>query len=187
MTIGRIKHLRAVSVNGGVGLSFFRAPRYYRAMTVTTLRPLQADYAATLAQVIYESIWQGTAEHYSEAQRRAWAGDAPNPKGWRKKLERMEGIVALQGGTAVGFMTLDAAGLIDLAFVSPIASRQGVGRKLYDAIEQKARCLGVSILTTHASKAAHPFFQGLGWSVLAEQTVFRAGVALTNYKMSKRL
>lgn len=84
-------------------------------------------------------------------------------------------------------MTIDAGGYIDLAFVLPTAAGTGVGRQLYQAIEQKAAALGADVLTTQASKAARPFFEAHGWSVVAEQTVERSGVCLTNYRMRKVL
>jgi putative acetyltransferase len=34
---------------------------------------------------------------------------------------------------------------------------------------------------------ARPFFERQGWSVLAEQTVTKRGVELTNYRMRKAL
>jgi len=99
----------------------------------------------------------------------------------------MAGFVAMQGDTPVGFMTIDRTGLIDLAFVAPDMARQGIGAQLYEAVEDRARSLGVSLLTTDASKAAKPFFTRRGWTVAAEQSVVRRGVELTNYKMHKVL
>ena len=42
-------------------------------------------------------------------------------------------------------------------------------------------------LFTEASKAARPFFEAQGFSVVAEQEVEVRGERLTNYRMEKRL
>jgi putative acetyltransferase len=139
------------------------------------------------AQVFFDAVREGTRGHYTEAQRRAWAGEAPDPQGWRDRLKGMEGFAAEQEGRLVGFMTIDAAGFIDLAFVASAAVGRGVGFQLYRAVEARARELGASVLTTEASRMARPFFERQGWAVMAEQTVVKRGVELTNYKMRKAL
>lgn len=90
-------------------------------------------------------------------------------------------------GTPAGFMTIDASGYIDLAFVRPGALGMGVGWLLYRAIEARAEQLGVVRLTTEASKKARPFFERQGWTVEREQLVVKRGVSLANFKMAKRL
>jgi putative acetyltransferase len=99
----------------------------------------------------------------------------------------MEGFAAEQEGRLLGFMTIDAAGFVDLAFVAPAALGRGVGWHLHRAVEARARELGAWALTTEASRMARPFFERQGWSVLAEQTVTKRGVELTNYRMRKAL
>ena len=156
-------------------------------MSAVTLRALRQEDAPQLAEIFFEAVQVGTREFYDEAQRRAWGGDAPEPEVWHKKLEAVTGFVAETGGQAVGFMTIDATGYIDLAFVRPGHAGLGVGRLLYGAVEEKALSLGATHLTVAASKAAKPFFERQGWSVVEEQSVKRHGVALTNYRMEKFL
>lgn len=84
-------------------------------------------------------------------------------------------------------MTIDAMGFIDLAFVAPAALGQGVGWRLYAAVEARARDLGGAVLTTEASRMARPFFERQGWAVVAEQVVLKRGVGLTNCWMRKAL
>jgi putative acetyltransferase len=152
-----------------------------------TIRPLSVADSHSIAQIFFDAIQLGTRHFYDAGQRNAWAGDAPDPDRWRQKLSGLTGFVAEVDGEAAGFMTIDKTGLIDFAFVAPSAARKGVGRALYEAVEGKARSLDATLLTTHASKAAKPFFMRHGWSVDAEQTVVRHGVALTNFRMSKPL
>ena len=55
-----------------------------------------------------------------------------------------------------------------------------------DAIA-RARAAGVSAFRVEASITARGFFARRGYALKGEQTVFRRGVALTNYQMEKRL
>ena len=158
-----------------------------RAMNRVTIRPLRIEDADDAARIFFEAVHIGTREHYSEDQRRAWGGEAPDPERVRRKLDGMIGFVAEVEGQVQGFMTIDAAGYIDLAFVSPGFSRQGIGHRLYRAVEEKARALGASELTTEASLAARPFFERQGWSLVEEQSLLVRGVSLANFKMRKTL
>ncbi|MFT6090389.1 GNAT family N-acetyltransferase [Sulfitobacter sp.] len=151
------------------------------------IRPLEPTDSAQAVQVFFDAIHRGTADVYSAEQRQAWAGTSPDIDGWRNRFVGVQGFAAETAGQLVGFMTIDETGYIDLAFVSPDAMGQGIGRKLYDAMEDRARAFGVKHATTHASKKARPFFERMGWSVECMQTVEKGDVALTNYKMSKAL
>jgi putative acetyltransferase len=152
-----------------------------------TIRLLHLEDAPQAAQVFFDAVREDTAAVYTEAQRRAWAGNAPDPEGWANRIRGMDGFATEQDGQLVGFMTIDATGHIDLAFVAPQVHGQGVGWRLYAAIEARARKLGATALTTEASRMARPFFERQGWSVLAEQSVIKRDVALTNYRMRKAL
>lgn len=95
--------------------------------------------------------------------------------------------MALADQRPIGFMTLDDAGYIDLAFVAPEFLGQGVGKRLYFAIEQEASDRSIGVLTTEASEKAMPFFRKLGWQLEAPQTVIKHGVEIRNYRMFKDL
>lgn len=151
------------------------------------IRPLSVADSDAIAEIFFDAVHLGTRDLYDSRQRNAWAGDVPDPDGWRQKLNGLTGFVAEVDGKAAGFMTIDNTGLIDFAFVAPFAARKGVGRALYEAVEDKARSLDATILTTHASKAAKPFFMRHGWSVEDEQTVVRNGIAVTGFHMRKPL
>ncbi|UOA28640.1 GNAT family N-acetyltransferase [Pseudosulfitobacter sp. DSM 107133] len=153
-------------------------------MHIRTLTPEDGEAAAA---VFFDAVHNGTADVYSVEQRRAWAGDAPDPARWRKRFADISGFAAEADGVLGGFMTLDAEGYIDLAFVKAALAGHGVGRALYARIEKQARTEGIAQLTTEASKKARPFFARMGWRVDTEQVVVRNGTALVNYKMSKSL
>jgi putative acetyltransferase len=151
------------------------------------IRPLCAQDGGAAAEVFFDAVQRGTTQHYSARERNAWAGTAPNPAAWQKRLATLRGFAAEREGELLGFMTLDETGYIDLAFVRSDQAGQGIGRALYAAVEQQLRAEGASLLTVEASKTARGFFERLGWQVQTEQVVQKQGVDLTNYKMVKRL
>ncbi|MEN3950977.1 GNAT family N-acetyltransferase [Iodidimonas sp. SYSU 1G8] len=152
-----------------------------------TIRPLRAEDGEIAGEIFFDAVHHGTGEHYTHEQRTAWAGASPNPSGWRNRLVDVDGFMAELNGTPAGFMTIDASGYIDLAFVRPGALGMGVGWLLYRAIEARAEQLGVACLTTEASRKARPFFERQGWTVEREQRVVKRGVSLTNFRMTKWL
>jgi putative acetyltransferase len=151
------------------------------------IRPLTAEDGETAAAIFFDAVHNGTADVYSAAQRNAWAGAAPDPARWRKRFANVSGVAAEVDGVMAGFMTLDAEGYIDLAFVRSGLSGRGVGRALYDRIEARARAEGMDRLTVEASITARPFFERMGWRVDAAQVVVKQDIGLTNYRMSKLL
>ncbi len=95
------------------------------------IRPLSVADSDAIAQMFFDAVHLGTRDLYDSRQRNAWAGDVPDPAGWRQKLNGLTGFVAEVDSKAAGFMTIDDTGLIDFAFVAPFAARKGIGRALY--------------------------------------------------------
>ncbi len=151
------------------------------------IRPYRDSDAEEAARIFFDAVHEGTKAFYSPAQRRAWAGEAPEPDDWRRRLGFMTTFVAEMAGAVVGFMTIDRDGLIDLAFVAPTAVGRGIGWRLYQTVEDEARRLGVTRLHSEASLKARPFFERQGFRVVQQQSVKREGIALTNFKMEKLL
>lgn len=147
-------------------------------------RDTDADAVAT---VFFEAVHEGAKDHYSAAQRRAWAGEAPDPEQWHDRMNQTTAFVAESEGRVVGFMTIDADGLIDFAFVAPSVRGNGIAWQLYRTVEAEARTLGASRLHAAASHLARPFFERQGWRVVKRQDVCRQGVTLTNFLMESDL
>lgn len=147
------------------------------------IRPFQPADAAACYRVFFNAVRLGTASHYSEAQRAAWAPSPDMRDSWPAKLADHITYVAYLSDI-VGFMTLGMDGYLDLAYIAPDHMGQGVGRALYSAILADPRSPRTR-LTTEASHLARPFFLSLGWQVEAEQTIKRRDVALTNFRMFK--
>ena len=143
--------------------------------------------ANALGEVFHRSVREGAVSRYDAAQVAAWSPDVPSGEAWAARLAGAETVVATEGGLPVGFMSLDVAGYLDLAFVVPEVMGRGVADALYAVLEGRARVAGQVCLTTEASLLAEPFFARHGWRVVARQEVERRGVTLKNARMEKRL
>lgn len=153
----------------------------------TTLRPLLPDDADLVADIFRDAVLYGTTGEYTESERIAWAGPRPDPERWRDRVGGTVGLMAEVDGVAVGFMTLQAPGHIDLAFVRPAFARHGIGAELLQALSVIARAGGARALTSNVSRTARPFFERHGFEVTAEGSIVRRGVTLANFDMRKTL
>jgi putative acetyltransferase len=144
------------------------------------------DDAPQLGAIFFAAVREGPSL-YSDAARKAWLPAVPGPVVWAVRLAANDVAVADVGDRAVGFMTLDAAGYIDLVFVLPAYQRRGVFRALCSRIEARARSLGILRLTVHASLMAQPAFRAAGFLVIQKETVERGGERLRRARMEKTL
>ncbi len=147
---------------------------------------LEEDVPAT-AQIFYDAVHQGTRDFYDDSQRHAWASEVPDLERWLARLRPQTVLVAEADTRIVGFMTLTKDGCIDLAFVAPDAMGRGVATRLYEELVCVAKANGLARLWTDASHLARGFFERAGWTLVDVQTVTRAGVDLTNFRMEKFL
>src|SRR5262249_56349592 len=113
-------------------------------------------------------IWRGgmeevTGEDYTEAQQEAWASVADDAEDFREKLSRQLTLVATLEGSPVGFASLEGKDKIDMLYVHPAATGQGVGAMLVDALEKLAGSRGAARLVVDASRSAPGFFEKRGY------------------------
>lgn len=148
------------------------------------VRPYRADDRAACWSVFDRAVHEGAAAHYTPAERMAWSpGVLPHLAGADKLLQGWT-RVAVRGDRIVGFMTLDAAGELDMAYVLPEEMGRGTAQALYDAILDQARARGLARLTSHASLPARSFLMRQGWRCDAPDHVERGGQTLTRFAMS---
>ncbi len=148
------------------------------------VRPYRAADAGVLGGIFFEAVRIGAAPKYSAAELAAWAPLHPSPEVWAARLDGLLTLVAEEGETALGFMSLRQDGYLDLAFLRPDQRGKGVADALYAALLAEARALGLARLTTEASRMARPFFLRHGWQELAAQVVERQGVGIENFRMA---
>jgi putative acetyltransferase len=151
------------------------------------LRPFLPDDGPLLADIFRESIAELTGDDYSEAQQEAWAAAADDERAFATKLAKVTTVVATLGGSPVGFAALVGTDAIDMLYVHPAVSRQGVGTMLLDALEKLAAGRGAGRLTVDASDSARTFFETRGYAPQRRNSVSRAGEWLANTTMQKTL
>ena len=123
----------------------------------------QADLG-DIAVVHRQSIRELCKAHYSAEQLDAWTA-ALQAGAYSKLLSTHELLVAEEDGELLGFCVLDSReGFLNATYVSPTASRRGVGRSLVRAVEAVARTKGLSQLRLNATLNAITFYQNLGYA-----------------------
>ncbi|MEM8553395.1 MAG: GNAT family N-acetyltransferase [Pseudomonadota bacterium] len=150
------------------------------------LRPAVAEDAAAIAHIFHDAVMRGAAQEYSLEERRAWAGPAPNPEGWRARIVSQSILVADVQGHPCGFAAL-AGSEFDLLFVHPDHTGQGLAKALHGELLTQAKKAGRAKLTTFASHTARPFFEKQGWKMVRSNCVKRRGVVLNNWAMTRSI
>src|SRR5829696_6854922 len=139
------------------------------------IRYYEAGDAPEIVRLFFETVRSVNRADYSDEQLEAWAPGVPDPEEWHARMAGRRTLVAEEGGEVVGFVELEYDG------------GRGVGRRLYEAVERKARGQGLGWIFTEASITARPFFEQQGFRVVREQMVSRRGVSMTNFVMEKEL
>lgn len=153
-----------------------------------TLRTYRTgDFEAVLA-VFHDAIHGLAGDAYGPQQLEAWAPAMPDREDWARRLAHRHVAVAVDEEDRVGaFIAWTDEGTIDLLYVAPRASGQGVATRLYGQAESALRRIGVDLIRTDASDVARPFFLRQGFRAVRENRVVRLGVELRNTTMEKVL
>ena len=153
----------------------------------TRIRAYQAGDASAIVRLFYETVRSVNRADYSDEQVRAWAPSVPDPNGWHARMAGRLTLVAEEGGEVVGFAELEEDGHLDMLYVRKDAVGRGVGKRLCQAVEQKARGLGLERIFTEASITARSVFEGQGFRVLHRNDLVVRGVGMRNFSMEKPL
>ena len=139
----------------------------------------------TLATLFYHTVHTANAGDYSKAQLDVWATGHVDLAAWDASFLAHTTLVAEEGGAIVGFGDMDETGYLDRLYVRHDCLRKGIATAIVAQLEQMAAAQSATTFTTYASITARPFFQAQGYRVVAENTVVRNTIALTNYHMEK--
>lgn len=151
------------------------------------IRDYQRGDAEAIVQLFYDTIHTVNLGDYSPAQVDAWAPEVPDADAWHQRMISRRTLVSERQGEIIGFADLEDNGHIDMFFCRHDTVRQGIGSRLYQAIEDAARDLGVGRLFVEASITARPFFERQGFRVVAHNAFEQNGVKITNFAMEKLL
>lgn len=168
---------------------------------MVTLREATPADDGAIAAVHDAAIRAFATEQYDAEQIEAWASlsegdddtgaadgradDGSSPV----DEEKQSLVVAEHDGRVVGFGHLAVAtGEIVAVYVHPDAARAGVGSRLLDRLESRAREAGLAELTLSASLNAVVFYEKLGYERVERTThELQAGLELPCVAMCKRL
>jgi putative acetyltransferase len=151
------------------------------------LRPFLPVDTPVLAAIFVAAIEELTGDDYSAAQQEAWAAAADDEDAFGKKLAGELTLIATLQNSPVGFASLKGPDHIDMLYVHPGASGQGVASMLCEALEKLAGGRGAKRLTVDASDNAQAFFEKRGYVATQRNTVTINGEWLANTTMQKTL
>ena len=151
------------------------------------LRPFLPADAPVLREIFRDSIEDLTADDYTEAQQEAWASAADDLAEFRQKLAGELTLIATMEGSPVGFASLQGKDKIDMLYVHPAATGQGVGAMLIDALEKLAGSRGAAKLSADVSDSARGFFEKRGYVAQQRNSVSLGDEWLANTTMQKQL
>src|SRR5262249_2024978 len=134
-------------------------PLMARAHPTLALRPFLPADAPVLAEIFRASITDLTGDDYSERQQEAWLSSADDEEEFGARLGKQLTLIATLEGSPIGFASLENNELIDMLYVHPAATGQGVGAMLVDALEKLAGARGTKKLRADVSDSAQDFFK----------------------------
>ena len=153
-----------------------------------TVRRAELEDAEQICALHVDSIRRLNGPFYSAVEIEGWtAGKKP------ELYERMimagtaQTFVAILGDRFLGFSSI-VEGEITAVYVSPDCPRQGVGTRLYKALEHVAKETGQKMLRLDSSRQAEPFYLHLGFKRISEKPYhLSSGVLLPALQMEKEL
>ena len=146
-----------------------------------TIRMYEEGDFPALCALFLRAVKETASADYSPRQIAAWA--QVDEARWRQKLAASRVLVAINDASPVGFITA-VDDYIDLLFVSPDYSRQGVASALLNTL---LRQLPERVYTVEASITAKPFFARHGFTVIQPQEVTARGERFLNYLMRRQI
>jgi putative acetyltransferase len=149
------------------------------------IRLFQPEDTAQIAQLFHDTVRKVNIQDYSAAQVRAWSPDDIYFRDWLTVCSSRFTYVAIENDKILGFGELESDGHIDCFYIHHQYQRQGIASQIYQAIEIKARELGLTNLFTEASITAQLFFTSRGFKIINPQQVSCRGEIFTNYLMTK--
>ena len=84
----------------------------------------------------------------------------------------------------IGFADMASDGYLDRLYVSAAHQREGVGKRLVAALEQR---VASSQDTAYVSITAQPFFKAMGYSTIREHRAFIGTTSFRNCLMGKKV
>jgi putative acetyltransferase len=149
------------------------------------IRRYEPGEEASLFDVYFTAIHLVASQDYTAEQIQAWAPRGIDVELWESKIREINPFVAELNGVLVGYADVQPNGYIDHFFVSGKHPRCGIGSLLMKRILAEGLSLGVSLLTSHVSRTAQPFFERFGFVVREQRCPEVRGVVVPNALMCR--
>ena len=131
-----------------------------------TVRPAEKGDAETAVDVVRRSITEScTSDHRNDTDTVAkWLANKTIPHfvSWLANEDNYC-VIAEAGGRLLGVGLVQRSGEISLLYLAPNAQRQGVGKAIHAALEDKAKTWGLLKLKLDSTVLACPFYAKLGY------------------------
>lgn len=151
------------------------------------IRHYRSEDRAAAKLVYTRAVRIGSAAFHTETERAAWAPQPDPDLSQPDKLLDQHCLVSEEGGRMTGFMSMDEAGELDMAFVIPEVMGKGTAAMLYDHLMIWAKTQGLTHLTVRAAEQSHRFLARRGWQVHARERLEDGGQVYHLYLMSLEL
>jgi putative acetyltransferase len=152
-----------------------------------SMRPFLLTDTPVAVDIFRASIEELAAEDYSDTQREAWTSGADDEEAFGARLAGQLTLLGSLGRSVVGFASLKGSDELDMLYVHPAATGQGIGTMLMEALERLASARGAALLKADVSDTALAFFKGRGFVAQQRNSVPIASEWLANTTMTKKL
>lgn len=145
-----------------------------------TLKRFKTKYIDDMIRLFRLSVQKTCIDDYSKEQIDTWILGVDKTK-WIATFNAHYSLVALKGNTPIGFGDISEDGYLNMLYVHPKYQNKGVATLICNGLERHVE----KDVTVNASITAKKFFMKRGYEVINEQTVYRKGIPLDNFKMKK--
>ena len=151
-----------------------------------TIRRAREEDCQSIGSVHTAAVRGISTALYTAEEIQAWAVPK-QPESYSESIRSKEFFVALEGSVIVGFGVFNQeTAEVEAVYVSPEASRRGIGLEVLRKLEERARAHGLAVIRLNASLNAVPFYERAGY-VAQERSKYRlsTGVEIACVPMVK--
>lgn len=151
------------------------------------LRHYRSGDTEALAGIYRDAVIGTGTGAYDPEQIAVWSSFPGDLTVFRKLFEQGLTLVAEVGDRPVAFGQLHPIDHVSLLYTASRHGRRGYAGAIYQALEAHAVAQGAVRLRTEASRLSRPFFEKVGFRVLAPEYPLYAGVRFERFRMEKTL
>ena len=152
------------------------------------IRKFQPEDLEAILELFYDVVHSVGAKYYDLDQVNAWAPkNSSDKEKWLQSLTDHITYVAEDKGKIIGFGDMTQTGYIDRLYVHKNYQGRGATLAIFRKLEEEARRLGLTELTTEASIMAKRLEERQGFEVIQEQRKILRGIEFITYSMRKKL